>query len=95
MKVKALEERQQTDADRRKAEQGRVQLQQALREERAQADADRRTAEQERVRLQQALDRTADSLSSAGAQLQTVQEKLDQTVHWLNYMLRATHFNKG
>ena len=42
--------------------------------------------------LQQALDRTADSLSSAGAQLQTVQEKLDQTVHWLNYMLRATHF---
>lgn len=63
-------------------------------EERKQADAGRHGAEQERARLQQALDQTTASLGAASAQLQTTQEKLDQTVHWLNFFLAATHFNK-
>ena len=61
-------------------------------EERKQADADRRAAEGERVRLQQALDRTTASLGATGGQLQTIQAQLDNTVHCLNVMLRATHF---
>ena len=61
-------------------------------EERKQADADRRAAEGERVRLQQALDRTTASLGGTVGQLQTVQALLDNTVHVLNLLLRATHF---
>ena len=61
-------------------------------EERKQADADRRAAEGERVRLQQALDRTTASLGATGGQLQTIQAQLDNTVHVLNLLLRATHF---
>ena len=72
----------------READEAKRQLRDAL----AQADADRREAEQERVRLQQALDRTTASLGATGGQLQTIQAQLDNTVHCLNVMLRATHF---
>ena len=72
----------------READEAKRQLRDAL----AQADADRREAEQERVRLQQALDRTTASLGGTVGQLQTVQALLDNTVHVLNLLLRATHF---